>query len=57
MDMEEILMKIAKGIEIKCGAGGCPCREGCDVYSDKACFDRIVSWLKEMIETEAFEEE
>lgn len=57
MDMEEILMKIAKGIETKCGGGGCPCEEGCEVYSDKDCLDRIVAWLKVMIETEPFEED
>ena len=57
MDMEEILMKIAKGIETKCGGGGCPCEEGCEVYSDEDCLDRIVAWLKEMIETEPFEED
>ena len=55
--MEEILMKIAKGIETKCGRGDCPCKEGCEAYSDKDCFDRIIAWLKEMIETEPFEEE
>lgn len=41
--MDEILMKIAKGIESKCGEGGCPCQEGCEVYSDKDCFDRIIT--------------
>lgn len=51
MNVEEILMKIAKGIETK-GCGGCPCHKGCDVNSDEACLDRIVAWLKEMTETE-----
>ena len=51
--MDEILMKIAKGIEAKCAYGGCPCREGCEVYSDKDCLDRIVAWLKKTIETKS----
>lgn len=55
--MEKILRSIAKGIETKCGGGGCPCHEGCDVYSDEECINRIVGWLKEMIETEPFIEE
>ena len=57
MDMEEILMKIAKGIETKCGTGGCPCEEGCEVKTDRGCMNRIMRWLEEMIETEPYEEE
>ena len=57
MDMEEILIKIAKGIETKCGGNGCPCHKGCYANSDKECLDRIIAWLKEIIETESFEEE
>lgn len=57
MDMEEILKKIAIGIETKCGVGGCPCKEGCEVKTDKGCMNRIMRWLKEMTETKPFEEE
>ena len=57
MNMEEILTKIAKRIETKCGGGGCPCEEGCDACSYEDCLDRIVDWLKEAIGTEPFEEE
>jgi hypothetical protein len=55
--VEEILKKIATGIETTCGIDICPCREGCHVYSDEECMDRIVSWLRLMMETKPFEEE
>ncbi len=57
MSVEEILMKIATGIETTCGVDICPCREGCKVCTDDDCLDRIVAWLKKMMETKPFEEE
>ena len=48
--MDEILMKIAIAIEDQCGSGGCPCKKGCTVYSDEECVDRIIAWLKSLIE-------
>lgn len=45
--MEELLRKIAIDIsQNKCGIGGCPCKEKCDVYSDKDCIDRIMNYFK-----------
>ena len=54
MNTEEILMKIAKEIETKCGVGGCPCKINCDVYSYNDCIDRITAWLKEVILKDRF---
>lgn len=48
--MDEMLMKIAIAIEEKCGDMGCPCKEGCNVFSDEDCIDRIIDWLKSVIE-------
>jgi hypothetical protein len=48
--MDEILMKIAVAIEEKCGDGSCPCKEGCNVFLDEDCIDRIITWLKSVIE-------
>lgn len=50
--MDEILMKLAKKIETKCGAGLCPCSEDCCVYTDEECMDRIINWLKTVLEEE-----
>ena len=47
VSLEEILRKIAIDIcENKCGGGGCPCKEGCDVYSDEDCINRIMNYFK-----------
>lgn len=49
--LEEVLREIAVDIcENKCGGGGCPCKEGCDVYSDKDCVDRIMNYFKSVAE-------
>lgn len=50
--MEEILMKLAKKIEKGCGTGLCPCSEDCCVYTDEECMDRIINWLKTVLEEE-----
>ena len=47
--MDEMLMKIAVAIEEKCGEGSCPCKCGCEVFSDEDCIDRIIDWLKSVI--------
>lgn len=46
--MEEALKKIAEAISNKC-VGGCPCRNGCEVYSDEECINRIIDWIKSVI--------
>ena len=47
--MDDMLMKIAIAIEEKCGEGSCPCKKGCNVFSDEDCLDRIINWLKSVI--------
>lgn len=48
---ENILIKIAKDISKNhCGGIGCPCKEYCDVYSDQECIDRIMHWLRSVVE-------
>ena len=48
--MDEMLTKIAIAIEEKCGAGCCPLREDCNVYSDEECIDQLVNWLRSVIQ-------
>lgn len=50
--MDEILNKIARAIQNKCGKCGCPCNECCDVYTDEECLERIIHWLKRVGEIE-----
>ena len=33
-----------------CGNGGCPCKKGCEVYSDQACIERIIEYFKSKIQ-------
>lgn len=47
---KDILMKMAIAIKEKCGDGSCPCKNGCNVYSNEDCIDRIINWLKSAIE-------
>ena len=49
---KEMLMKIARAIATVdiCGDDACPAKNGCEVYSDKECIDRIMSWLKSVVE-------
>ena len=35
--------------EEACGDGGCPFKKDCDVYSDKACIERIVECFNERV--------
>lgn len=50
--MEEALRKIAIAISDVdiCGEGGCPCKKDCDVYSNEACINRIIDWMKSVID-------
>lgn len=32
-----------------CGDGGCPFKRDCEVYSDKACIERIIKCFNEEI--------
>lgn len=50
--MEETLMKLAKAIEKGCGKGYCPCEEDCCVYTYEECMNRIINWLKTVLEEE-----
>lgn len=50
ISLEEILKKIAVGIyKNKCADGMCPCSEGCEVYSNEDCVNRIMDYLKSCI--------
>lgn len=42
---EDALKYVAKIICDNC-AKGCPFKDGCEVYSDKACVERIVEMLR-----------
>lgn len=50
--MEDVLMKLAKKIETKCGKGECPCAEDCYVYTYEECINRIVDWFKMILDEE-----
>ena len=43
---KDALDDVAKVICIHCGSGGCPFKEDCEVYSDKACIERIIENFK-----------
>ena len=43
---EDALEDMAEVICNTCGIGGCPFKHGCEVYSDKACIERIIECFK-----------
>lgn len=47
---EDALEHVATIICNEACYGGCPCKKGCEVYSDKACIDRIIEYFKLKIE-------
>lgn len=42
----DALKNVAAIISEECGNGGCPCKDGCEVYSDKDCIKRIIDWFE-----------
>ena len=45
----DALKNVANLISEECGNGGCPFKTDCDVYSDKACIERIIGFLDDRI--------
>lgn len=48
--VNEMLLKIAKGIDEKCGCEHCPCSKDCHIYTQAECIGRIFNFLKTVVE-------
>ena len=46
---EDAIKDMANIICRKCGYGGCPFKDGCEVYSDEACIERIITGFKKKV--------
>lgn len=46
---EDALENVATIICNEACGNGCPCKKGCDVYSDQACIERIIEYFKSKI--------